>query len=271
MEILLDFYVILIGLVLGSFIALAAVRLPQGKSIIKPRSHCPHCQHQLRSYENIPVLSYFFLAGKCSQCKNPISLIYPLIELFSAFVIFLTYLYVQPLPRFFLYACLFATPMLILTITDWKHLILPNVITLPGILFAFILHALDQVYFFQNSSLISAMSESLIGALAGAIPLFLIAYFYIRVRGKEGLGMGDVKLAAMIGACFGWKEMYFILLLASVSGAFYGVALMIVKKNRRDTPLPLGSFLALSSIVFLFWGDKMLEFYLGTFREFLLN
>ncbi len=266
MEILLNFYVILIGLVLGSFIALAAVRLPKGASIVRPRSHCPFCQHRLSAYENIPVFSYLILRGQCRQCHKKISPLYPLIEIFSALIIFLTYLYVQPLPRFLLYAAFFVTPMLILTFTDWKHLILPNVITLPGIFFAFGLHTIDEIYFLQSGTAFNAFTQSLIGALAGALPLFLISYFYMSWRGKEGLGMGDVKLAAMIGACFGWKEMYFILLLASVSGAVYGLFLIILGKSKRDTPIPLGSFLALSSLAFLFWGEKMLEFYLGSLR-----
>jgi len=263
-------YVVLFGLIIGSFIALAAVRIPAGESVFAPRSHCRTCARVLKWHENIPVLSYFMLRGRCRGCRSPISARYPVMEVATAALTVLTYLEVQPWPRFLVYLLLFVLPLWLLVLIDWEHLLLPDVITVPGIAAGFLVHWLDGQYLQPISfgaSHYGLLQGSLLGMIAGGGTLFLIGEIYLRLRGREGMGGGDIKMAAMIGAFVGWKAVFLIFFLASLLGILLGILWILLGRAGRDTPLPFGSCLGLAAILFLFRGPWLLENYLSLIRK----
>lgn len=264
MEILLSCYVALFGLALGSFLGLAAERLPAGESVARPRSRCRQCGRQLRWYENFPVLSYLMLRGRCRSCGTQIPPHHLLLELASAALAVYAFHQLQPWPRFLLYLILFIAPVLLLIVTDFRHRILPNAVTLPGIAAGFLAHWLDGTFFLaaDSASHWNLLLESLIGAFAGGGTLLLLALGYQKLRKREGLGLGDVKFVTMLGAFFGWKEIFFILFLASFSGALLGGLYLLVRRKSWQTELPFGCFLGVISLLFLFHGEKMIRSYL---------
>jgi len=259
-------YVVLFGLIVGSFIALATVRIPAGESVVAPRSHCRKCQRVLKWHENIPVLSYLLLGGRCRGCGNQISARYPIIEFATAGLTVITYLEVQPWPRFLIYLIAFVLPLWLLVLIDWEHLLLPDVITVPGILAGFLVHWLDARYLLPISfthSYFAPLLDSLLGVLAGGGTLFLIGEIYLRLRGREGMGGGDVKMAAMLGAFVGWKAIFLIFFFASLLGIVLGILWIILGRAQRDTPLPFGSCLGLAGILYLYRGSWLLDHYLS--------
>lgn len=267
--VLLIVYVTLLGMLLGSFLGLAVIRIPRGESLMTPRSHCRLCEHTLAWFENIPILSYLFLRGKCGNCGERISPKYLVIEIVTALVTVAAFLEIHPWPRFLLYLFLFLIPMLLLMFLDWEALLLPDFITLPGIVAGFLARWLDGQYFLPYQFGISThklLLESLLGATAGSLSLFLLAWAYHKFRHREGLGGGDIKLGAMIGAFFGWKEVFFIFFLASVVGSIVGTIILYLKGRDRDTPLPFGSFLAAVSILYLFFGERWVSAYFTWMR-----
>jgi len=268
-DILYFVYVILLGLILGSFVGLAVVRIPEGESLVRPRSHCRKCGHTLSWFENIPIFSYLALRGKCRQCEAQISPRYLIIELVTTLLTVFAFWKIQPWQRFVLFQFLLIFPLILLMFLDWFKLILPDAITLPGIAFGFLAHFLDGK-FFQFPSLapstFSLLLDSLLGALAGSLTLFLLALAYQKLRKREGLGGGDVKLAAMLGAFFGWKAVFFIFFLASVAGTLFGVLMIVLKRFSKETPLPFGSFLSAAALLYLFYGELLLSAYLGLFK-----
>ncbi|MDE3155639.1 MAG: prepilin peptidase, partial [Acidobacteriota bacterium] len=203
------------GLAIGSFLNVCIHRLPTGGSVVHPPSHCPNCQHQLAWFENVPVLSYVVLRGRCRQCRTRISPMYPLIELVTAIVFVATWLQIGP--GWLLGSRLvLASALIALFMIDLQHHLLPNVITLPGIVLGFL-------FSFKASS--PGWLASLIGIVAGGGVLLLIAKAYELLRKEEGLGMGDVKMLAMIGAFLGWPLMLVTLVLSSVAGSVVGIGL----------------------------------------------
>jgi Type II secretory pathway, prepilin signal peptidase PulO and related peptidases len=257
-------YVILLGLALGSFVGLAIVRLAEGESVVAPRSRCRNCSHQLSWYENIPVFSFLFLKGRCRNCGHSISWFYPAVELISAAIVTLAFAKLQPWPRFLLYLIPFIVPVLILGFIDMRSLLLPDVLTLPGIGLGFIVHWVDVRYFVGGSgvSMLAVLLDSALGVLAGGGSLFLLGWIYQRLRGREGMGGGDIKYAAMLGAFFGWKAVFFIFLLAGSLGVLIGILLILSGKNTRSSYLPFGSFLSAAALLFLLWGTPLLTYYL---------
>jgi leader peptidase (prepilin peptidase)/N-methyltransferase len=220
-------------------------------------------------YENIPLLSYLLLRGRCRGCDEKISIHYFLIELSTAALSLYAYGQIHPLGRFMLYEFTLILPLSLLFFLDWKHLILPDVLTLPGIVLGFVVRLIDARYFLvlpDGIPVWKVLGDSALGALCGFMTLFIIAMFYRKFRGKEGLGGGDPKLAAMLGAFFGWKAIFFIFFLASVLGTLYGMLGILTKKFSRDTPLPFGSFLSVSGLIYFFQGAPLLHAYLGLFR-----
>ena len=262
-------YVTLLGMFLGSFLGLATVRIPAGESVIWPRSHCRHCARTLRWYENIPIFSYLFLRGKCSTCGGRISPKYLIIELVTTGMTVVAYLHFTPWPRFFLYEFCLIIPTLLLMFLDWEAMILPDAITLPGIALGFFTHWAGE-YFFLPDPLVrpswEILLESLLGAAAGFLTLLILAWAYRRTRKREGLGAGDIKLAAMIGAFFGWRAVFFIFFLASVTGTLFGLTLILLKRSNRQTPIPFGSFLCAASLLYLFFGPPLISAYLSLFK-----
>jgi leader peptidase (prepilin peptidase)/N-methyltransferase len=246
--------VTLLGLMLGSFMNVCIYRLPRGLSPVRPRSGCPSCGHMLAWYENLPVISYLVLRGRCRACRAPISLMYPIIEFLTGAVFLAAYVWYGPGPVL-LVRLVFAWAMIALFVIDLQHQILPNVITIPGIIVGVLANVLAG----------PGWVASLIGAAVGAGSLFAIAEIYYRVRHEEGLGMGDVKMLGMIGAFLGWKLVLVTLVISSFLGSIVGVVVLIAKKESLKYALPYGTFLAIAAIIAAVGGDGILDWYLGYF------
>ena len=248
-------FVTLLGLLLGSFMNVCIYRLPRGLSPVRPRSGCPKCGHMLAWYENIPVVSYLVLRARCRKCRTPISPIYPIIELITGAVFLAGYVWYGPGPLLIVRLA-FAWAMIALFAIDLEHQILPNVITLPGIVVGVLANVLGAGPGWVNS---------LIGVAVGAGSLWLIAEIYYRVRHEEGLGMGDVKMLGMIGAFLGWKLVLITLVMSSFLGSIVGVFVLIAKKESLKYALPFGTFLAIGALIAAVAGDAILNWYLGYF------
>jgi leader peptidase (prepilin peptidase)/N-methyltransferase len=244
----------LIGCVFGSFYNVVIHRLPSGQSIVYPGSMCPCCGNGIAAYDNIPLLSYLLLGGKCRACKSPISLRYPLIEGLSgllALLLFRRYgLHPQLLIDF-----LFCSLLLIITMIDLDTMEIPDVLSLPGIALGF-----GASFFTAHLTWL----QSLLGIALGGGTFYLIAVIYWLVRHKEGLGGGDIKLLAMIGAFLGWKGVVFTIFSSSVCGILIAVPLMWKAGKDLSSHLPFGPFLALGAVSYLFWGELFYHWYFCT-------
>lgn len=232
----------LFGAIVGSFLNVVILRLPQeGGSVVYPASHCPKCKHPLAWYENIPVLSYIVQLGKCRHCNTSISLQYPIVELLMAV------LAAAVVQRFGLsvaaagYA-LFSAALLVIIFIDLHHQIIPDVISLPGIVIGFL-------FSFVNPQV--AWLDSLIGLLVGGGVLYAVAMLYYLWRRQEGMGGGDIKLLAMLGAFLGWQSLPFIVFASSLTGSIIGVAAMAFQKKGGQTRIPFGPFLSLAGLVYM--------------------
>ena len=228
----------------------AKITLPPAADPItlsKPRSRCPHCGHQISWYENIPIISYLFLRGRCAECKKPISLRYPLVEMVCA-ALFAFCLGRHGLTPTGFAWCGFSAALLCLALIDWDTTFLPDSITLPLLWGGLIASAL------QWTSV--PLPQSLWGAVAGYLSLWLIYWAFKLATGKEGMGYGDFKLFAALGAWFGWQALIPIILMASVVGAVIGIALKINSKLREGGYVPFGPFLAGGGFVSLIWGHQ---------------
>ena len=247
-------FVTLLGLIIGSFMNVCIYRLPRHLSPVRPRSSCTKCGNMLAWYENIPIGSYLVLRGRCRGCGAPISLMYPIIEAITCLMFLGAYLLYGPSPLL-VARLLFGCAMIVLFVIDLQHKILPNVITLPGIVAGLLLSEVAG----------PGWKDSLIGIVAGGGMLWAIAEIYYRVRKEEGLGMGDVKMLAMIGAFLGWKLMLLTLVLASFSGTIVGVGVLIAKKESLKYALPFGTFLAVGAIAAAAAGDRVVAWYFGLY------
>ncbi|ABE50492.1 prepilin peptidase [Methylobacillus flagellatus] len=265
----------LLGLMVGSFLNVVIYRLPrmmelawhaerleaEGQpqteqaryNLITPRSRCPHCQHAITALENIPIISYMMLGGKCRQCKTAISPRYPLVELLTATLTGLASWH-------FGYSSLAVASWLIifaliaLTFIDLDTHLLPDDITLP-LLWAGLLFNLDHGF--------TDISSAVIGAAAGYLVLWSVYWLFKLITGKEGMGYGDFKLLAALGAWFGWQLLPAVILLSSVAGSIIGIGLIVLTKHGRETPIPFGPYLALGGIAALFCGEQLSQLYLG--------
>ena len=244
----------LVGLVVGSFLNVCISRLPRRESVVWPASHCTSCNRELAWFENIPVASWLVLRGRCRTCGASIGMVYPIVEMTTAAVFAGGYALYGATPLLAV-RLLFASAMIVLFVIDLRHRILPNVITLPGIL----------VGLACSVVLPPGWLAAVIGAIGGGGMLFAVAEVYYRLRGVEGLGMGDVKMLAMIGAFLGWQLTLLTLVLASFSGSLVGVALIALGRGRGQTALPFGTFLAIGALVSAVSGDAMLDWYLALY------
>jgi len=236
------------GLVLGSFLNVCIYRVPLKKSIVRPPSSCPNCGAGIRFYDNIPVISYLLLLGRCRHCRARISLLYPLVELITG-LLSLTLFIEFGLSFKTISLFLFTAALIVIAFIDLQHKIIPDVISLPGILFGL-------AFSFFPSSGISPV-DALLGAVGGGGFLYLVGTAFEKVTGREGMGGGDVKLLAMIGAWMGWKALPFIVLISSLSGAVIGGASLIISRQGVRSRIPFGPFLALGALVFLFFGNEI--------------
>jgi leader peptidase (prepilin peptidase)/N-methyltransferase len=245
----------LAGLMIGSFLNVCIYRLPRRESIVWPASRCTSCNRPLAWFENVPVIGWLALRGRCRTCGSRISAIYPLVELTTG-VVFAGGALVYGLSPLVFVRLAFASALIVLFVIDLQHRILPNVITLPGI----------AAGFAASLFLPPGWLSSLIGIVAGGGILFAIAEAYYRLRGIEGLGMGDVKMLAMIGAVLGWPLMLLTLVFASFAGSVVGVGLMASGRGGMQAALPFGTFLALGALVAAVAGDPILTWYLSFYR-----
>ncbi len=234
------------GLLVGSFLNVCIHRLPRRESLVSPGSHCPSCGTRLRWLDNVPILSYLLLAGRCRTCHTPIPATYPIVELVTGVLFATLYASIGSGPLL-ISRLVFCSAMLVLLVIDLEHRLLPNAITIPGILVGFLLSFLGPPGWFS----------SMMGVLAGgAIPL-MMANLYLWIRGEEGLGMGDVKMLAMIGAFLGWQLMLVTLFVASLVGSVVGVGLIVFAGKDRSFPIPFGSFLALAAVLASLAGESL--------------
>ena len=215
-----------------------------------PSSHCPGCSQPIRFYDNIPVISYLLLKGRCRDCGEPISLRYPLVEILAAtLAVLLFWKYAFSLQL--ICAFLFTAALIVITFIDIDYQIIPDVISLPGIPICF----LAAVFVMAVPFL-----ESLVGVLVGGGILYVIAIGYEWMTKREGMGGGDIKLLAMLGAFFGWKSLLFIVLCSSLTGAIVGITVMVIKGQDMKYAIPFGPFLALGAVAYFFCGEAFLKF-----------
>ena len=240
------------GAVLGSFLNACVFRLPRGISMIHPPSSCPRCGERIRWYDNVPVLGWILLRGRCRSCRAAISPRYPVVEALTAIVFTLLALHYGPAPAL-APALLFAWIMILVTLVDFDARIIPDAVTLTGTAVGLLLAPLPG-----PPSLIDAT----IGAVGGLSLLWSIAWGFERVTGKEGMGGGDIKFAALLGAFLGWKGLLLTLFIASVGGAIAGVIVLLSRRGGRDTSLPFGSFLAPAGLCVYVFGNDILGWYL---------
>lgn len=264
----------ILGLMVGSFLNVVIYRLPkimerewhqnclelQGKDTLsqtpytlsQPRSACPSCGHKITALENIPIISYLALRGRCRSCKTPISPRYPLIEALTGVLIgLLSWKFGYSLTTIFAWAFTFA--LIALTFIDFDTQLLPDDITLP-LLWLGLLFNLNFGF--------TDLKSAVIGAMAGYLILWSVYWLFKLIRGKEGMGYGDFKLLAAIGAWFGWKLLPAVILLSSTLGAIIGIALIVLTKRGKDVPMPFGPFLAIGGIAALFFGQQLAAIYL---------
>jgi leader peptidase (prepilin peptidase)/N-methyltransferase len=243
------------GLIVGSFLNVCIYRLPRRESVVWPGSRCTACSRHLAWLENIPVISWVLLRGRCRSCGTRISMVYPIVEAITA-IVFVGGLFVYGPSWLLAVRLLFACALIVLFAIDLEHQILPNAVTLPGIVAGFI-----ASWFLPPGWL-----SSLIGIAIGAGVLFAIAEAYYRVRGQEGLGMGDVKMLAMIGAFLGWPLTLLTLVFASFAGSVVGVGLMASGRGTMQAALPFGTFLALGALAAALIGEPLLAWYLSFYQ-----
>jgi len=249
---MLEVVVFILGLLIGSFLNVCIYRLPRQESIVFPASHCTACQKPIRPYDNIPLVSFLFLRGRCRSCRAPISWRYPLIELLHGLG-YLSILYQFGYSVQTLIYALFFSSLVVVTFIDLSHQIVPDVITLPGMVLGLVA---------ASTVLPPGPINSLVGLFLGGGLFYLVAVLSIALLKKEGMGGGDIKLIAMIGAFLGWKGMLLTIFLAALTGSITGLFLVFIQGRNRAEPIPFGPFLALGAMVSLFWGAEILDWYL---------
>jgi leader peptidase (prepilin peptidase) / N-methyltransferase len=239
------------GAIVGSFLNVVIVRLPHDESLVYPPSRCPHCGHPIRGYDNIPLVSYLFLWGKCRDCGSRISVRYPLIEAVTAMLATALYLKDGITPASCVFF-LFCAAMVVVFWIDYYHMIIPDVISLNGLAVGVIASTVQWIPGMT-------WSTSLLGALAGGLILYVPAVIYEKVRGVEGLGRGDIKLLAMIGAFIGPVGVVFVLFFSSLTGCLAALVTLF-RGAHSTTPIPFGPFLTCSAVFFVFVGADVIDY-----------
>ena len=238
------------GALIGSFLNVCIYRLPRHKSVVWPASACPACGRELSWFENVPVVSYAWLLGRCRTCGAAISSRYPIVEALTAGMFALAWWHYGP-GLLVVSRLVFGCALIVLFAIDLEHYLLPNAITLPGIVVGFAFSLFTEPGWFA----------SLVGIVVGGGVLFVVAEAYYRLRHEEGLGMGDVKMLAMIGAFIGWKLTLVTLMMASFSGSLIGLAMIATRRGGMKYALPFGTFLALGAGVAATVGRNLLDWY----------
>lgn len=245
--------IFILGLIVGSFSNVCIYRIPRNESIIYPASHCPKCRSNIKPVDNIPLLSYILLKGRCRSCKSKISIQYPIVELLTGLIYLIIYLIYDLSIQSLIYIILSST-LIIIAFIDLNEQIVPDVISLPGIVIGFIISFFVPYISFINSAL---------GVLVGGGIILIIGMAGSVIFKKEAMGGGDVKLAAMIGAFLGWRYIVISLFLGFFLGALAGIFLIMSKIKSREDTVPFGPFIVLGSFITLLWGDKIISWYIG--------
>jgi leader peptidase (prepilin peptidase)/N-methyltransferase len=253
---LIEVFIFIFGLCIGSFLNVCIYRLPASKSIVHPRSMCSSCGTLIASYDNIPIISYLWLRGRCRHCRTKISLRYPIVEFLCGLFALGAYLKFDLTIEALIYFLFFAA-LMVVTFIDLDHRIIPDVITLPGIPICFAAgFALPTITY----------KDALLGILSGGGSLFLVAWTYSLITKKEGMGGGDIKLLAMIGAIVGWKGVLFTIFVASLVGTLAGLAVMLQSRKGLKLAVPFGPFLSIGSITYIFFGTPLIAWYFNLLR-----
>lgn len=254
LDYVIPLWVFSLGACIGSFLNVCIYRIPAEVSIVRPSSRCPQCGNPIRWWQNIPILSWVFLRGKCASCKVKISVRYLFVEALTG-LLFLKIFMIFAMQPATLVFWIFAAALVTLTFIDLDHQIIPDVISLPGIVIGFATVSLTPL----------SWSNSLIGIILGGGSLWLIAIVYEFFTKNEGMGGGDVKLLAMIGAFLGWKAILPVIFISSCLGTIVGVPLMLRQHAGGKLAIPFGPFLSAAALIWLFWGKTLLHWYLGLF------
>ena len=245
---------VLLGLVVGSFLNVVIYRLPRGRSLVTPGSACPACGAAIRWYDNVPVASWLALRGRCRHCRAPISIRYPIVELVTMAAFVTCYWRFGPEPLL-IPRLLFVASLIALFAIDLDLQLLPNAVTLPGIV----------VGLMFSLFLPPGIRDAVIGVLLGGGVLWAIGSFWSWLRGMEAMGGGDVKMLAMVGAFLGWKLVIVTFVLSSIVGGLFAAALLATKRTELTAKLPFGTFLAIGALVASLWGDALLDWYLSLY------
>ena len=270
-----------VGAIIGSFLNVVIHRIPLEQSIVFPNSACPKCHQAIKPYDNVPIVSYLVLRGRCRNCGVHISSRYPAVEALTA-ILFAAVAWHDGLSFALAFDLAFVAAMLALIFIDAEHMILPNVITYPGILFALLTRVLlpylaGPAHFDDLPQLLNvfptlpvwlvSLIGAVIGALAGGGSLWLMGFMWEKLRGVEAMGFGDVKMMLMVGAFLGWRLTILTILLGAFTGSIAGI-LVMYRRGSRDMQmmLPFGIFLGIGSIVSLFFGSRIITWYASMFR-----
>ncbi len=252
----------LFGAIIGSFLNVCIVRIPNQQSIIHPGSRCPKCNTAIRFYDNFPLVSYLLLRGRCRACGERISPRYFIVEMLTASLTAALY-YEFGLGLAFFASLVFVAALIVISFVDMDVRIVPDVISLPGIIVGLLFSLLGYFVIHDPSELIPSPLSALLGVLVGGGILLALAWAYEAVTGVEGMGGGDIKLLAMIGAFLGWPSVPVTLFISSLGGSIIGLTAMLVKGVGRRYALPFAPFLCLGALLYLFFGKELIEFYLS--------
>lgn len=274
-------FIFAFGAIVGSFLNVVIHRVPNEESIVFPNSACPKCKQPIKPYDNLPILSWLILGGKCRNCKEKISPRYPAVELLTALLFVLVFWQIGF--NLFLPVCLiFAAAMVALIFIDAEHMILPNVITYPLLVFALLVRLIFPLFisaeyftdlnsapltYFQNYPVwLVSLIGAVFGAALGGGSLWLVGAIWKRLRGVDAMGLGDVKMMFAVGALLGWKLTFLSIFLGAFTGALAGIIVISTQKEKDfQAQIPFGIFLGLGSIIALLFGEQMISWYLGTF------
>ncbi len=253
LELIMKVFSVAFGLALGSFANVCIYRIPLKKSLVYPPSSCPNCGQKIKFYDNIPVLSYLILRGKCRNCGTHISIRYPLVELILGILSLALFIRYGISYQYILFL-IFLGSLVVCTFIDIDHQIIPDLISLPGILIGFAISII-----FNHITWL----DSMIGILGGGGILYLIAVIFERLTGKEGMGGGDIKLLAMIGAWLGWQSLPLIILISSLTGTIIGGGALLISRRGYGARIPFGPFLSLGTVIYFFFGEAIIRWYSG--------
>jgi leader peptidase (prepilin peptidase)/N-methyltransferase len=262
-----------LGAIIGSFLNVVIHRVPREESIAFPASHCPSCDTAIRPYDNIPVISWAVLRGRCRACRAPISARYPAVELLTGVLFALTYLLHSGLTLSLPFDLVFVAAILALVFIDAEHMLLPDAITYPGIVLALVarglvpnLYGVASLGGAETPAWLLSLLNAVLGALAGGGFLWLVGWLWERARGVEAMGLGDVKMMFMVGAFLGWPLTFLTIFVGVLTGSVAGVGAML-RRGERDMQmlLPFGIFLGLGSLVSLLFGTRIIDWYVGKF------